>query len=332
MTQKRISVVIPVYNGQKYIRRCIDSVLNQEGFDAQWLDIILINDGSNDTSLDILKTYEGQHPSIIRVFNQENAGVASTRNRGISLASGKYVAFIDQDDFIDRDFCSIMYTEAEAGDYDVICSGMRRPDSHGRIITSTRYADTYFARFMCMSVWAKIHKTEFLRSSKIKLFDNRHGEDIMFSFEVAQRTEKIKCINYAGYNWFYNDDSVSNTTQRGLDDANIKSVLNIQNKLAAVDVKKDNISMFFVTMITAYYIFFVGKTSTPGEFMNGLKELMLNLKTVYPNYNKNPYLWVAPRGILPIFSIGVKVFMVMDTLKIMGVFARFYCKGKEQRV
>jgi len=96
MTQKRISVVIPVYNGQKYIRRCIDSVLNQEGFDTQWLDIILINDGSNDTSLDILKIYEGQYPNIIRVFNQENTGVANTRNRGIALASGKYVAFIDK--------------------------------------------------------------------------------------------------------------------------------------------------------------------------------------------------------------------------------------------
>jgi len=327
--QKKLSVVIPVYNGEKYIRRCIDSVLHQKDFDAKWLDIILINDGSTDKSFDILIDYETKYPNTIRVYDQVNAGVSSTRNKGIELATGTYLTFIDQDDFIDKDFCKVMYDAALVDDSDVICSGMRRPNSSGKIVASTRYKDTYFARFMCMSVWAKIHKTEWLQSNKMELYDNRHGEDIMFSFEVAQKTDKIKCIKYVGYNWFYNDTSVSNTVQRGLDDTNVESVLYIQNKLASIDIKKDKISIFFITMVTAYYIFFIGRTSTPKQFLAGTNVLMNNLKKTYPGYKRNHYLWIAPQGILPIFSVGVKVFMTMYTLGLIGFFARFYCKGKE---
>jgi len=327
---KKISIIIPVYNGQKYISHCVDSVLGQENFDIHDLDILLLNDGSRDKSLGMINGYKEKYPDIIRVFSHKNMGVANTRNKGISLASGKYTMFIDQDDFIDKDFCGVLYREAESGGYDVVCSGMRRPDENGKIVTKTKYKDTYFARFMCMSVWAKVHRTDFLRSKKLKIFDNHQGEDIVFSFEVAQKTENIKCIDYCGYNWFYNEGSVSNTTQRGLDESNIKSILNVQNRLADIDIKKDNISTFFVTMVTAYYIFFVGRSSTPDEFNSGLKVLMGNLKTRYPNYNKNHYLWVAPRGILPIFSIGVKVFMIMYSLNIMGLFSKFYCKGKKQ--
>ena len=324
--QKKISVIIPVYNGVKYIARCIDSVLAQQNFDIEQLEILLLNDGSTDGSVDLLEQYQEKYSDIIKVVSHSNMGVAKTRNKGISLARGEYCIFIDQDDYIDLDYCKVLLAEIDGLKLDVVISGMKRPDENGKIITRDTYRDHYFSRFMCMSVWAKIHRTDFLRENKIELFDNAHGEDIVFSFEEAQNTKKIKCIEYCGYNWFYNTQSVSNTSQRGLGEKNLKSILTTQKRLIELDHYKDNANLYFITLMTAYYIFFAGRKTAAGDFMNAVNVLMNNLKKHYPHYDKNPYIWRSPKGALPIFSIGVKAFVILYKLKLLGFYAKIYCK------
>jgi len=93
-----ISVIIPVFNGEQYIERSVESVLKQSVKDTE---ILLLDDGSEDGSLDLCKEYERKYPEIIKVFTHENMGVANTRNKGVRLASGKYIMFLDQDDFFD---------------------------------------------------------------------------------------------------------------------------------------------------------------------------------------------------------------------------------------
>ena len=100
MTNPAISIIIPVYNAQEGIKQCIDSLLNQSFTDFE---IILINDGSTDNSLEVIKEYADAN-DFIRVIDKENEGVAKTRNKGIQLAKGKYVVFIDNDDFVDSDY------------------------------------------------------------------------------------------------------------------------------------------------------------------------------------------------------------------------------------
>lgn len=326
---KRISVIIPVYNGETYITRCIESVLQQKQIDIDTLEVLLLNDGSTDSSLDILMRYAENYPQIIRLINHENMGVARTRNKGIGEATGTYIIFIDQDDWIDQDYCAVLLSAIEDGEYDAVFSGMKRPNEAGKIINKDIYktsTDAYFARFLCLSVWAKIHKTEFLRTAGIELFDNAFGEDVVFVFEEVQNTEKIKCIEYCGYNWFYNSTSVSNTSQRQLVRANTTSLLALQDKLAQVDQRKDKNNTFFVLMITAYYIFLAGKGSTVADFMSGSAALMTNLSRLYPDWDKNPTLVVAPKGTLLIFSIGVKLFVILYKLRLLRLFAKIYCR------
>ena len=330
---KKISVIIPIYNGEKYISRCLESVLNQVGFDIKDLEILLLNDGSSDDSLAVLARYQKKYPAIIHVIDQKNIGVAQTRNKGIDLSKGTYIIFIDQDDWIDPDYCEVLYREIETGRFDAVYSGMKRPNESGDIVNKDVYqhaeVDSYFARFMCMSVWAKIHRTSFLQESKIQLFDNSYGEDIVFVFEEAQKTEKIKCIEYCGYNWFYNTESVSNTTQRGLSKNNITSLIKLQNKIASVDNRKDNSNKFFATMITAYYIFLAGKHSTPKQFLRGAKTLTDNLEKTHPGWSKNPSILKAPTGVLPLFSIGVKAFTILHKTHLLPIFAAAYCRGRD---
>ena len=96
----KISIIVPVYNAEKYIGTCIDSILKQT---YQNFELLLINDGSSDNSLEVLNQYSKKDKRI-RVIDQKNIGVAKTRNKGIQLARGEYIAFIDNDDYIDEDY------------------------------------------------------------------------------------------------------------------------------------------------------------------------------------------------------------------------------------
>ena len=96
----KISVIVPVYNQEKYIGRCIDSVLNQTMTDFE---LILINDGSKDKSLDILRNYEKKDKRI-KIIDQKNMGVAKTRNKGIEIASGEFIVLVDNDDYLDNTY------------------------------------------------------------------------------------------------------------------------------------------------------------------------------------------------------------------------------------
>ena len=110
MFNPTVSVIIPVYNAQEGIKQCMDSLLNQSFTDFE---IILLNDGSTDNSLEVIKGYADAN-DFIRVIDKENEGVAKTRNKGIQLAKGKYIVFIDNDDFVDSDYLERFYNAIEA--------------------------------------------------------------------------------------------------------------------------------------------------------------------------------------------------------------------------
>lgn len=116
MNQIKYSVIIPVYNAEKTLKRCLDSLLGQKREDAE---IILINDGSSDRSREIIEGYERQHPNV-RAVHQENAGVSAARNRGLAEAEGTYITFVDSDDYVSEDYFRAMDEAGEREDSDLI--------------------------------------------------------------------------------------------------------------------------------------------------------------------------------------------------------------------
>ena len=116
----KVSVVVPVYNTEKYLRRCLDSLVNQTLKD---IEIIVIDDASPDNANEILKEYEKKYKDKVKVFhNKTNKGIGYNRNFGIKKATGKYVLFVDSDDFVDEQTCEKMYEKASKDDLDlVIC-------------------------------------------------------------------------------------------------------------------------------------------------------------------------------------------------------------------
>src|SRR5690606_6348044 len=115
----QFSIIIPIYNAEKYLVRCIQSILDQT---YQNFELILVNDGSQDNSLSISERY-AKKDDRIKVVSQKNQGVSSARNRGIELAKAEYVTFIDSDDFIASDYLKIFSSDAEIHNADIMISG-----------------------------------------------------------------------------------------------------------------------------------------------------------------------------------------------------------------
>ena len=160
----KVTVIVPVYNSEEYIGRCLQSILNQT---YNNFEILVVNDGSKDNSLKIIKEYENKYPDKIISINQENKGVSITRNESIKKANGEFIMFVDDDDFIDRDYIETFVNTIRENDYDVVLGGYRRPNQDGKIIKKMQLKDTEWSKFMIMAPWAKIYRKRYLLDNNI---------------------------------------------------------------------------------------------------------------------------------------------------------------------
>ena len=113
----RVSIIMPVYNVEKYLRQCLDSLFSQT---LKSIEIIAVNDGSTDNSLQILEEYQRNNPQIMTIYTTENKGVSHARNYGMAKASGEYILFVDSDDFIEPDMCEKLYNKAVTDNNDIV--------------------------------------------------------------------------------------------------------------------------------------------------------------------------------------------------------------------
>ena len=125
-----ISVIVPVYNSEKYLKECINSILHQT---YENIEIIIINDGSTDNSLLISQELQKEDKRI-KIINQKNSGVSYSRNKGIQEATGEYIMFVDSDDFIVQNYIELMYKEITKNNYDACISGMTFCDKNRKKI------------------------------------------------------------------------------------------------------------------------------------------------------------------------------------------------------
>ena len=191
MSKPAISVIIPVYNAQDGIKRCVDSLLKQSFKNFE----IILNDGSKDNSLNILKEYELKY-SFVRVIDKQNEGVAVTRNKGLLLAEGDYTMFMDNDDFVDSDYLETFYQAIHEKKLDLVIGGYKRVNQDNQIIFSQDIQQSEWSKYIIMAPWAKIYRTEFLKTNNLEFFDYGIGEDIIFNLAAYKITDKIGLLDY----------------------------------------------------------------------------------------------------------------------------------------
>lgn len=219
-----VSVIIPVYNGEKFLSRCIESVINQS---HRELEIILIDDGSKDSSGAICDEY-AKIDSRIRVIHNTNSGVAATRNIGIKEAMGDYISFVDSDDYIAPNMLETLV--AKAGEHnsdivmckyyidnsgDITCASMQYEDSYDGAesvkngLLYRYYTDDHSGLY---SLWNKLIKKSVYSTNNI-LFDTslKRGEDAWFLFQCLKHCKRVDYVPEAFYYYYQNKNSIMHT-------------------------------------------------------------------------------------------------------------------------
>ena len=195
------SVIVPIYNIEKYIRKCIDSVLAQSFTDYE---LILVDDGSPDNCPAICDEYAAKD-NCIRVVHKENGGVSKARNVGIDCAQGEYLSFIDGDDIVDADYIGLMYREMVSGGYDVVRLSWERGgvnftyrvkfDQAGKCALDGETIDNLF---LCTNIWGLFRTDLHIRFNE----NLKNGEDSLFVIENFVRSNrKMLLVNKAYYHY-----------------------------------------------------------------------------------------------------------------------------------
>ncbi len=175
----KVSIIIPVYNVEKYLRECLDSVINQTLKD---IEIIIVDDGSTDNSPEICDEYASKD-NRIKVIHQKNQGLGEARNVGLRIASCDYIGFVDSDDYIDLDFYEKLYDAAIKKESEVTVARIKNFYKNKNFVNLFyNLSDTS----ICLKsvVWDSLYKKDFLNKNNIEFPKNRIFEDVLFSFKV----------------------------------------------------------------------------------------------------------------------------------------------------
>lgn len=242
MKEPKISVIVPVYNTEKWLRRCVNSILSQTFADFE---LLLVDDGSTDASGAICDEYTNQD-SRVRVFHKPNGGVSSARNLGLDNARGEWITFCDADDWIDPDYYNIIMSTDFSFKPDIIITGFRLQHKDGKDIYKYHpWGDNKIKNIQRLlismggtCVWGKFFKNDLVQKHKIQFPEGiRYCEDFKFCASAYIYSGNIFYVkDCSGYNYFERDSSVCHN----IDDTHIMEAVAMNVKIIEL-AKKENL-------------------------------------------------------------------------------------------
>ncbi|MDD6157344.1 MAG: glycosyltransferase family 2 protein [Lachnospiraceae bacterium] len=282
----RATIIIPVYNVEKYLKRCLDSVLDQTIDDYE---IICVNDCSPDGCQDILEEYENKYSSKMKVLeNEENMGQGRSRMRAVEIAQGDYILFVDSDDYVARDYIE---TFLKYADYDMVIAGYTK-DVEGKLVVHDVIESPW--TLVCYPVaCCKMYRKAFLLEHGIDFSEVRVGEDIYFTLALFCCNAKTKFIHYFGYYYYLNQQSTTQSLNYDGKHERYVSVMfgKILEKypIDVLDTKKQQMVeyAYVANMVNALITY--GHGCKPRLMREKYTFFREDLNEKFPNYRKNPY-------------------------------------------
>jgi len=289
----KVSVIVPVWGVEKYIDKCLKSLVNQTLDD---IEIIIVNDESPDNSQKIIDDYKKKYPNKIVSLKQKNAGQGAARNYGLKYAKGEYIGYVDSDDYIELNMFEKMYNKAVEEKLDlVICCYKNIFEKNNKEKIEKLFQktedDITNAFFNNIGVWNKLYKRELLTNIEFK--SKVWYEDFAFTCKVIMKSKKINFIEEGLYNYVIRNGSTmnNNNTKRNLE------ILNAFDDILSYIEKNKQYKKYYpqIEYLAIYHIFIatIVRVINSKEKINKriiIKKINNYIITNFPNYKNNKYL------------------------------------------
>ncbi|AZA81015.1 glycosyl transferase family 2 [Chryseobacterium lactis] len=304
----KVSIIVPVYNVENYLAKCLDSLINQT---LGNIEILVVNDGSKDRSEEIIKNYSQKYPEKIKAFTKENGGLSDARNFGIDRATGDYIGFVDSDDYVTETMFEEMLFLAEKYHAKMVISNIQKVNEHGQVTQKLTQIpnlpekielNDHFSVFSDLSYFAcnKLFRKDLFQDKRFK--KGVHFEDIQLIPQLLLECDTIAQTQNFHYQYLERTDSISKThTEKGLDILKaVEDVEKIFEKSKYAHKRKElkNFQIFEGVYSFLAYLAFVKKQETFFEMADQLdvfmKERQIKIQDIlnYSRFGKNYLLYL----------------------------------------
>ena len=326
-----ISIIIPCYRVEKYLDRCMETIVNQTLRD---IEIILVDDGSSD-NVPVMCDEWAKKDSRIKVVHKNNAGLGYARNTGLEIATGEYVAFVDSDDYVDNGMYEALFKEAKNSDADIVFCNFKIEQRNGvwvdnrEIGVRKEWSGHRVKEFMLdmvasaphekkerkyqMSVWHSIYRRSIIDNKNIRFYSEREivSEDILFQVDYMLHTRKIVYLPQSHYYYCLNGDSLTATFKQEKYEG-FKSLYQLLNKkLAGIEGYRLRTDRFFIGYVRSFLLqMFVSNYSNKKDLVNTIvnDNIWKNISNVYlpsylPTYPRIVYKMIIRKRVLLLLMV-----------------------------
>lgn len=285
---EKISVIVPVYNSEKYLDKCLDTLCNQT---LREIEIIMVNDGSTDNSENIIKD-RVKKDSRIKLYNKKNGGQASARNLGLTKATGEYIAFIDSDDYIELNFCEELYNVAKKNNSDIVCFDYfitkADKDEYNKILNDKKTGTISLQDYIFSGAGPcnKIYRNAFLRKNNFRFPEGIIYEDFASIPALVKHNPSVFYLNKSLFHYV----QTSSSTMR-----NDEYKEKYEDIFKACDILYNelNNSLFFEELeyLICYHMLYLGSLNFyKYEKYEQIDKISDFMKRNFPYWRKNKYL------------------------------------------
>jgi len=288
----KVSVIVPFYNVEKYIEKCLETLVNQT---LQEIEIILVNDGSKDNSEKIAKQFQEKYSNKVKYFEKSNGGLGDARNFGINYATGEYIAFLDSDDYVEPTMYEEMYEKAKQEDADMVeCDFWWEYPNRKREDIGLEYSNPKEMLYKSRVVaWNKLIKTEIYKNHPDARFAvGLRYEDVEGFYKVMPYIKNVAYVRKCFIHYIQRQGSISNTQNKRNEDIFVvlDNVINYYKKNNLFDEFKDELEYIYARYLLCSSFLRIVKIKDKSIKKELLNKTWENLNKKFPDWKKNKIL------------------------------------------
>lgn len=302
----KISVIVPVYNVENYLDKCLSSLVNQT---LKEIEIIVVNDGSPDNSQAIIDRYQKKYPQIIKSFSKPNGGLSDARNYGLDRAKGEYIAFLDSDDYVELNTYELLYNKVINNNYDIVACNLNYIFDKKIVKANSGLKNDVLTKddlkkaitTIYPVAWNKLYK-KCLFNDGLKFKKGVWFEDVEFLYRLLPSINSIGVIDDYLINYVQRPNTISQTFNRKLYDLldNWNGIINFYKSHNLYNEYQKELEYCYVRYLYATFIKRSLNFSYP-EYLKAVDQALDNVKKNFPDYRKNNYF--KKKGIKGIYLI-----------------------------